>query len=53
MSKVEKAEDLPAAYDAAAKIESAVFAEGWITGKEYTVAVLQGQALPSIRIETP
>jgi D-alanine-D-alanine ligase len=53
MSKVERAEDLPAAYEAAAKIESAVFAEGWITGKEYTVAVLQGQALPSIRIETP
>jgi len=53
MSKVEKAEDLPSAYEAAAKIESAVFAEGWITGKEYTVAVLQGQALPSIRIETP
>jgi D-alanine-D-alanine ligase len=53
MSKVEKAEDLPAAYEAAARIESAVFAEPWITGKEYTVAVLQGQALPSIRIETP
>jgi D-alanine-D-alanine ligase len=53
MSKVEKAADLPAAYEAAAKIESVVFAEPWITGKEYTVAVLQGQALPSIRIETP
>jgi D-alanine-D-alanine ligase len=53
MSKVERAEDLPAAYEAAAKIETAVFAEPWITGKEYTVAVLQGQALPSIRIETP
>jgi D-alanine-D-alanine ligase len=53
MSKVEKAEDLPAAYAAAAKIEASVFAEPWITGKEYTVAVLQGQALPSIRIETP
>jgi D-alanine-D-alanine ligase len=53
MSKVEKAEDLPAAYEAAARIETAVFAEPWITGKEYTVAVLQGQALPSIRIETP
>ena len=25
----------------------------WITGAEYTVAILQGQALPSIRIETP
>jgi D-alanine-D-alanine ligase len=53
MSKVEKAADLPAAYAAAARIESAVFAEPWITGKEYTVAVLQGEALPSIRIETP
>ena len=53
MSKVEKATDLPAAYAAAARIESAVFAEPWITGKEYTVAVLQGRALPSIRIETP
>ncbi len=30
-----------------------MFAEPWITGKEYTVAVLQGRALPSIRIETP
>jgi D-alanine-D-alanine ligase len=53
MSKVEQAEDLPAAYEAAASIETAVFAEPWITGREYTVAVLQGQALPSIRIETP
>jgi D-alanine-D-alanine ligase len=53
MSKVVKAEDLPAAYEAAARIESSVFAEPWITGKEYTVAVLQGSALPAIRIETP
>ena len=30
-----------------------MFAEPWITGKEYTVAILQGSALPSIRIETP
>src|SRR6202790_2987792 len=52
MSKVEKATELPAAHEAAARIESAVFAEAWITGKEYTVAVLQGVALPSIRIET-
>lgn len=53
MSKVEKAEDLPGAYEAAARIESSVFAEPWISGKEYTVAVLQGHALPAIRIETP
>jgi D-alanine-D-alanine ligase len=53
MSKVERAADLPAAYHAAAALEASVFAEPWVTGKEYTVAVLQGRALPSIRIETP
>jgi len=53
MSKVEKAGDLSAAYEAARRIESSVFAEGWISGREYTVAVLQGQALPAVRIETP
>jgi D-alanine-D-alanine ligase len=53
MSKVEQASQLPAAYEAAARIESSVFAEQWISGKEYTVAILQGRALPAIRIETP
>jgi D-alanine-D-alanine ligase len=53
MTKVEKAADLPAAYADAAKHDRVVFAESWITGGEYTVPILQGQALPSIRIETP
>ena len=53
MTKVEKAEQLLGAYQAAALLEPNVFAEPWITGAEYTVAVLQGRALPSIRIETP
>jgi D-alanine-D-alanine ligase len=53
MTKVERESDLPAAYKAAVALESSVFAEPWITGKEYTVAVLQGRALPAIRIETP
>ncbi|MGH8133626.1 MAG: D-alanine--D-alanine ligase [Steroidobacteraceae bacterium] len=53
MTKVERAADLPAAYAAAAQLETLVFAEPWITGKEYTVAILHEQALPSIRIETP
>lgn len=53
MSRVEHANDLPAAWRAATVHEPVAFAEGWITGAEYTVAVLQGQALPSIRIETP
>jgi D-alanine-D-alanine ligase len=53
MTKVERAEDLPAAAEAALAFDPLVFAEAWLPGKEYTVAILQGEALPSIRIETP
>lgn len=53
MTKVEKPEQMAAAYQAAALLEPTVFAEPWITGAEYTVSILQGRALPSIRIETP
>ncbi len=53
MSKVDRAEDLPAAWATAAKTDDCVFAEPWITGGEYTVAILGDRALPSIRIETP
>ena len=53
MTKVTRAADLPAAYQAAAALETSVFAEPWITGGEYTVAILKDRALPSIRIETP
>jgi len=53
MTRVEKAEELPAAWRAATAHEPVAFAEPWITGGEYTVSILQGAALPSIRIETP
>ena len=53
MARVERAEDLPQAWKDARRIEPTVFAEAWISGGEYTVAILQGAALPSIRIETP
>ena len=53
MARVERAEDLPQAWKDARRIEASVFAERWISGGEYTVGILQGQALPSIRIETP
>ena len=52
MSKVTRAEDLVAAYRAAAAVDDVVFAEKWITGGEYTVAVLHRRVLPAIRIET-
>jgi D-alanine-D-alanine ligase len=51
MTKVERAEDMEAAWQAAAAVDDVVFAEKWITGAEYTVAVLHRRVLPAIRIE--
>lgn len=53
MSKVEQASDLEAAWLAAAGYDHEVLAERWITGGEYTAALLAGDALPLIRLETP
>jgi D-alanine-D-alanine ligase len=50
MSKVKTAEELPRAYAEAAAVDPIVFAEAFVSGDEYTVAVLQDRALPSIRI---
>jgi D-alanine-D-alanine ligase len=51
MTKVERAEDLPLAYAAAARFGGEVLAESWVSGDEYTAAVLHDQVLPLIRIE--
>lgn len=53
MTKVTAANDMQAAVSAALEHDPVAIAEAWVTGKEYTVAVLQGDALPAIRIETP
>jgi D-alanine-D-alanine ligase len=53
MARVESAQDLPEAWKNAMRVDPVVFAESWISGGEYTVAILQGHALPSIRIQTP
>ncbi len=53
ISKVFAAEELPAAVDLALQFGVPALAERCIVGDESTVAVLQGQALPSVRIETP
>ena len=52
MSKVSAAADMAPAFRAAAAVDEVVFAEKWITGAEYTVAVLHRRVLPAIRIET-
>lgn len=53
MSKVDRADGLAAAWQAAGEYDSEVIAERWITGAEYTVALLGGEPLPPIRLETP
>jgi D-alanine-D-alanine ligase len=51
MTKVKTAAELPRAYAEARAIDPVVFAESFVTGDEYTVAILQDAALPSIRIQ--
>jgi D-alanine-D-alanine ligase len=51
ITKVKSAEELPRAFAEAHAIDPIVFAETFVTGDEFTVGVLQDQALPSIRIQ--
>ncbi len=53
MSRAESREQLRQALGAAAKFGCDVYAEQWVTGEEYTIAVLNGEALPVIRLQTP
>jgi len=53
MSKAHNREELVAAYQLAASYKCDVYAEAWVTGQEYTVGILNGEALPVIRLETP
>lgn len=53
MTKVFDASDLEGAVELALRYDGVALAERCIVGEEITVAVLQGEALPSIRIETP
>jgi D-alanine-D-alanine ligase len=51
ISKVKTVEALPVAYAEAAKHDKVVLAESNVSGGEYTVAILNGRALPVIKIE--
>jgi D-alanine-D-alanine ligase len=53
MSKATNRDELQKALKVAAEYRCDVYAEAWVTGKEYTAAVLDGEALPVIRLETP
>ncbi len=50
ITRVRAAADLPAAVELAARYDGEMVIEQLIDGEEYTVGILQGHALPSIRI---
>ena len=52
-SKVMKPDELQQAWKAANHFDNRVMAECWVTGSEYTVPILNEQALPIIRLVTP
>jgi D-alanine-D-alanine ligase len=51
ITKVKAPGEFQRAYAEARAVDPVVFAEAFITGDEYTIGVLQNQALPSIRIQ--
>lgn len=53
MAKADNAEALVKAVNSAKQYDREVMLEQWIDGDEYTVSILNGKALPSIRVKTP
>lgn len=53
MAMAETPKELHAALTAAFDYDEDVLVEAWITGPEYTVAILGDTALPAIHMETP
>jgi len=53
MARADDLDGLVGAWRAAAEYDGVVLAERWINGPEFTCAVLNAEALPIIRLETP
>ena len=52
MSKVEAETEMLPAFNKARECQGAIIAERWVTGAEYTAAILNRTVLPMIRLET-
>jgi len=52
MAYVEDVKGLEKAWKEAARFDSQVMVERWVTGKEYTASILGDRVLPMIRLET-
>ena len=53
MAKVHDVDGLEQAWQAAQQYDDVALVEKWITSAEFTVAILDGRALPAIRLRTP
>jgi D-alanine-D-alanine ligase len=53
MAKAQTADELHQALTAAFEYDDEILVEAWISGPEYTVAILGDEALPAIHMETP
>jgi D-alanine-D-alanine ligase len=53
VSKVTQPDQLEGAIALARHHDAEILAERWVTGGEYTLAIVQGQTLPLIKLETP
>lgn len=53
ISRADNMAELEQAFQVADRHDSQIFAEAWISGREYTVGILKDEALPLIRLETP
>ncbi|RVU33105.1 D-alanine--D-alanine ligase [Rheinheimera riviphila] len=53
MSVATNGDELKAALELAFQYDAAVLVEQWIQGREFTVSMLDGQALPVIEMRTP
>jgi len=53
MTKVNSTDELTTAIKLATEFDAEVIAEKWIEGEEYTVAIVNDEALPVIQLKTP
>jgi len=52
MRRVHSADELRESYEYASKFDALVLAESWVSGKEFTVAIVDGEPLPAIQLKT-
>lgn len=52
MRRVHSADELRQSFEYAVQFDAMVLAEAWVSGGEFTVAIVNGEALPAIQLKT-